>query len=152
MKYRVLCAVAVCLAFGACMTVAPKPRQIQSSFPMDKPFDTVWTAVIETFAEMNLPILNMEKVSGLITTDWIRLDDPEASDCGTMDLFSHEEGRRVKFNIFVKTAGDACELKVNAMFDLLFSVYGNKMVQTTSCVSTGKFEKEIYNRVIAKTQ
>jgi len=44
---------------------------IQKSFLIEAPFDKIWEAIIETFAELQLPIQNMEKASGLITTDWI---------------------------------------------------------------------------------
>lgn len=57
---------------------APAPRQIQNSFPLPYPFEATWQAVIETFADLNLPILNMEKASGLITTDWISAFSPRA--------------------------------------------------------------------------
>jgi len=51
------------------MPTPPKPRQIQNSFQIEKPFDAVWTAVIEVFSELSLPIINIEKASGLIVTD-----------------------------------------------------------------------------------
>ncbi len=149
MKCRFLGTVVVCLALVACATT-PVARQIQNSFPVDKPFDSVWTAVIETFAELNLPILNMEKASGLITTDWIKMDDPQMSDCGKRGVMTAEQGRVVKFNVFVKRVGETCEMKVNAMFEISISVYGNRNLSTASCVSTGKFEKQIYDLVLAK--
>ena len=150
-KYRLSLFVAVCLILMACAS-APVARQIQNSFPVDKDFDTTWQAVIETFAELNLPIMNMEKASGLITTDWIKLDDPQASDCGKMGMMSSEVGRRVKFNVFVKRVGNVSEMKVNAMFEALVQTYGSHVIGTSSCYSTGKFEKEIYDRVLAKTK
>jgi uncharacterized lipoprotein len=152
MKYRFVGGVVVCLILAACAS-APVARQIQNSFPVDQPFENVWTATIETFAELNLPILNMEKASGLITTDWIQLNDPTMSDCGKQGVMSSEQGRRVKFNVFVKTVGgDACEMKINAMFETMVATYGNSGLSAQTCVSTGKFEKQIYDMVTAKVK
>lgn len=151
MKKLAFCVALVCLALASCAS-APVARQIQNSFPIDKSFEAVWPAVIETFAELNLPILNMEKASGLITTDWIRADDPQMSDCGKRGMMTAEQGRLVKFNVFVKTVGETCEMKVNAMFEVSISVYGNRNLTTASCVSTGKFEKQIYDLVLAKAK
>lgn len=152
MKYRVFGVVVVCLALASCAS-APVARQIQNSFPVDKPFDAAWTAVIETFAELNLPILNMEKASGLITTDWISLNDPQMSDCGKVGALNTEHGRRVRFNVFVKKTSEvASEMKVNAMFEGLVKYYGSEGISTISCVSTGKFERQIYDLVTAKAK
>jgi hypothetical protein len=133
------------------------PRQIQNSFPIDKPFDLVWQAVIETFAKLNLPILNMEKASGLITTDWISVKNQEDGtgycDCGKKGPLFIEQEWRVKFNVFVKRiAGESSEMQVNAVFEELSIGLEGTIVGTSSCVSTGKFEKEIYDRVVAKAK
>jgi len=149
MKNRFFCVGLVCLALVGCAS-GPIARQIQNSFPMNKDFDIAWQAVIETFAEMNLPIMNMEKVSGLITTDWIKQDDPQASDCGKMGVLSYGVGRRVKFNVFVKKVGDTSEIKVNAMFEVLVKRYGIETIGMSPCYSTGKFERQIYDLVSAK--
>ena len=140
-----------------CLTVAcgtpPVPRTIANSFPIAQSFDKVWPAVIETFAELNLPIMNMEKVSGLITTDWVSFRGQDNNrgycDCGTTRFPMSETDRRGKFNVFIKkTADDAVEMKVNAIFEKQ-SAY-ERQVETTTCVSTGKLEAEIYKRVSDK--
>jgi len=141
----------ICLVLTGCAS-APIPRQIQNSFPIDRPFDKIWEAVIETFAELNLPIINMEKASGLITTDWIKQDDLEASDCGRIGMLSLEMSRRMKFNVFVKKIADASEIKVNTMFEILVKTVGIDPIEISSCYSTGKLEKEIYDLVKAKIQ
>jgi len=69
-KLKILFLGLFCLYFLNCAT-APPPRQIQNSFPIEGEFDKVWTAIIETFSDLQLPIENIEKASGLITTDWI---------------------------------------------------------------------------------
>ena len=51
----------------------PKPRQIIDTFHINKPYDLVWTSIIEIFAEGNLPIMTLEKDSGIIVSEWIGL-------------------------------------------------------------------------------
>jgi len=158
MKNRFFCVGLVCLTLAACAS-APVPRQIQSSFPVDQPFEKVWQAVIETFAELSLPILNMEKVSGLIVTDWISFrgqkDGTGHCDCGKAGYPFSEQDRSGKFNVYVKRIGDgACEVKVNATFEQFNADAFTNSGQTRKrpCVSTGKLEKEIYELVLSKTK
>lgn len=152
MVKRLFCLVAVGILLTACAKV-PVARQIQSSFPIDKPFEAAWQAVIEVFAELNLPISNMEKVSGLIVTDWIsfRYQDNKTGycDCGTVGFPFSETDRRGKFNVYVKkTSEGTCEVKVNSVFEMISSY--QEANKNTNCVSTGKLEVDIYRRVQEK--
>jgi hypothetical protein len=135
----------------SCAT-APVPRQIVNSFQIDKPFDLVWSAVIETFAELQLPIMNMEKDSGLIVTDWIELvgqDNSGYCDCGGLGI-NIEVNRVGKFNVFVKKAsGDSCEIKINTSYQQTIK-FGD-LVSKRNCISTGKLEKEFFDLVSSKT-
>ena len=134
----------------------PKPRQIQNTFPYDRPFDAVWQAAIEAVAEMNLPIANLEKDSGLITIDWQNFGAQNPNDgfcdCGRLKTapaatagdwvpgkpVPKVEGPeyetwyvRGHFNIFIKRIGDtSCELKVNSVFE----------TGSRTCISTGRLE------------
>jgi uncharacterized lipoprotein len=154
MKNRFFCAVVICLMLAACAT-SPVPRQIQNSFPIDQSFEKVWQAVIETFAELNLPIMNMEKASGLITTDWISFrgqkNETGYCSCGRARFPLSEVDRTGKFNVYVKKIGEgSCEIKVNSVFEKTAAY--QDAVEKQFCVSTGKLEKEIYDRVLEKTK
>jgi hypothetical protein len=152
-KFFVLAAIS-CL--GISCATAPAPRQITNSFPVNAPFEATWTAVIESFAEMNLPIMNMEKASGLITTDWISFGGNNQwvryCDCGKLGL-NEERARRGKFNVFVKKADDAsCEMKINAVFEVVVAsaLARNAPESIKTCVSTGNFEAEICKNIMEK--
>jgi hypothetical protein len=153
MKHRFFCTGLVCLALAACAT-APVARQIQNSFPIDQPFEKVWQAVIETFADLSLPILNMEKVSGLIVTDWISFqgqkDESGYCSCGKAGFPFGEMSREGKFNLYVKKVADVCEIKLNSTFEVIFAYQEQRTRR--ACVSTGKLEKEIYELVLSKTK
>ena len=156
MRTKILVLGLACLFFISCAT-APKPRQIISAFPIEVPFDDVWTAIIESFADMNLPIMNMEKDSGLITTDWIEYpigkEGKKYCDCGGLGI--NIEIRRVgKFNVFAKSITDSsCEVRVTCSFQQTyetFSIDGTGARFTRSCYSTGKLEADMFELIKAK--
>lgn len=146
-----------CFFLISCMEL-PQPKIIVNSFTIEKPFDSVWQAVIETFAELNLPILNIEKDSGLITTDWIdfiRKENMDYFDCGKLGM-NIEKSRSGRFNVFVKRLGDnSCEIKINCTYqqeyyfpDLLGT--GKEYTDTRQCISTGKLEAEMFRLIEEK--
>jgi hypothetical protein len=126
------------------------PRQIQNSFPIEKPFDSVWQAVIEVLAELNLPILNMEKASGLITTDWL-LVNKTYCDCESPGFTPATKEHRGKFNVYVKkNSENTCEVKINCLYEMIIYYTGSTGPRKYACVSTGKLEAEIFKRVQEK--
>ncbi len=148
----------IALFLVACGT-APKPRQIQNSFQIDKPFDSVWPAVIGTFADLMLPIRNMEKASGLIVTDWITLPgsydtfekDNETGycDCGGPAISWGRVTRAGKLNVFVKkTSETLCEVIISSKFE--FTWQREFESRSYDCVSTGKLETEMFKRISEK--
>ena len=148
-KFYCLIVLAAIVVAG-CAT-APKPRSIVNAFDQAASFDQVWSATVETFADMSFPIDNMEKDSGLITTDWINItgtSNEEYCDCGGLGL-AIENARRVKFNVFVKEANSKVVVKVNCQFQQTRSLGNN--VGNTNCVSTGKLEARINELIREKT-
>ncbi len=153
MKIKLIAFFILCCWLISCTTyIAPVSRQIQNSFTFDKPFEIVWQSVIEVFAKLNLSIMNMEKASGLITTDWISFGsrDNITGYCSCGKLINEENknvlvgDRRGRFNVYVKKVSDSsCELMVNAVFELA-NING-----PLHCESTGKLEAEIYKGVSA---
>jgi len=151
MKKNVLVMVVAALGFFACMS-APVPRTVVNSWMIDKPFDQVWSAVVEVFAEKNLTISAMEKVSGLISTKEISFGaDPNGfTDCGGlgMNVVNDKVG---KFNVFLKQMPDGtCQMKVNAFFQMTSfnALDSHRTLYTTTCVSTGKLEAAIWTSVL----
>jgi hypothetical protein len=142
-----LWALAVIFLFVSCAT-APKPREIINSFPIEKPYDAVWQAVVETFAELQLPIMNMEKDSGLIVTDWIDFTgqkNTDYCDCGGLGI-NIEVNRVGKFNVFVKKVTDnSCEAKINTMYQQ--TIKFSDVISKRKCVSTGNLEAQFYKLV-----
>jgi len=136
---------------------APAPRQIVKAFTIEAPFDDVWVAVIDSFADMNLPIVNMEKDSGLITSDWIGYPRGKAGnvycDCGGLGIWMELE-REGRFNVFVrKITENSCDLKVNCLYRQTIqpaTAKGSDSIKVRNCVSTGKLEAEMFEIVESK--
>lgn len=152
MKLKILSLIFVSLGLMNCAS-APVPRQIAKTFPIAKSFDTVWPAVIESFADLNFPYLDIEKDSGLITTGWIDFtgqSNEEYADCGGLGLNS-EVLRVGRLNVFVKKVDEnSCEVRVNCLFEQEIR-FGDSPVSKKKCVSTGNLEAEIFNLIKTKT-
>ena len=153
MKIKAVLSLMFCFLIISCMTyMPPVQQQIQKSFDIDQPFDRVWQSVIEIFAKLNLSIMNMERASGLITTDWISFGYRDSlqgyCSCGFMKSGGGKDkvpgDRRGRFNVYVKkTSESACQLQVNAVFEAVTDTIGR-----IYCESTGKLEMEIYKGVL----
>ncbi|SRR5258706_11073269 len=66
-------------------TLAPVPR---APTIVDASMDRLWIAVIDFFADRNIPIRTLDRVSGFIATDALRVQDSKAegwADCGSTD-------------------------------------------------------------------
>lgn len=156
-----------CLALAACASV-PAPRQIQNSWIVSGSLDSVWRAALEALAELNVPIvMPIDKDSGIITTELLSLPGNRKGcwDCGKLAFTQFSEGHRVKLTVFVKPAAEGqAELKVVANYEVLFTdsshealtksrleraVQGDTLF-SRPCVSTGEFEREVYEIVLSK--
>lgn len=149
MRKSGLLLIMLAVACAGCAT-APAPRTIINAFSFSTSLDTVWSATVETFAELNLPIDNMEKDSGLITTDWINFTgtgNKEWCDCGGLGI-AVENSRRGKFNVFVKQTGTTVSVRVNCQFQQVASLGGT--VVNRECVSTGSLESRINSLIASK--
>lgn len=156
-----LCMGLIIVLFLVACGTAPKPRQIQNAFQIDKSFDSVWPAVIGTFADLTLPISNMEKASGLIATGWITVPgsydtfakDNETGycDCGAPAISWGRVTRAGKLNVSVKKINEtSCEVIINAKFEFAWDRESESVSYT--CVSTGKLEAEMFKRISEKAK
>jgi hypothetical protein len=122
---------------SGCAGIAPQIYQFQNKETFNGSYDEVWTAVIETFAEKNIPIANMEKVSGFIATQEIRFTS-EYADCGATPVGIKFNSLPVLgfFNVFVKEISpDNYNIAINSQFRVITdNPYYKK------CTSTGELE------------
>lgn len=156
MRTKILALGVVCFMIYACTIGGsiPVPRQIIMAFPIEAPFDLVWQAVIESFAEIQFPIMSIEKDSGLITTDWIDFTgqkNTDYCDCGKHVFGLAEGSRSGRFNVFVKkTSSSSCEVKVNCMYQQTLVKLNGNFYKNKTCVSTGNLEAKIFELIKSK--
>jgi hypothetical protein len=105
-------------------------------------FDEAWDAAIDTFEELRLSIDNLERASGVITTDWILLNDPEDYMACEDDVTRNEEGR---FNVFLRELEDGIRVTVNASFRA-----EDDTDRRIACDSEGEYEELILRRIRSK--
>ena len=75
------------LALVACASVAPTPAPPRSPTPVAAPALKTWSAVVDVFAERNIPISVMDRASGFIGTQQLAVPLSIAdslANCGTM--------------------------------------------------------------------
>lgn len=155
MKKFTILAFCACLV-GAC-TMMPSPQQTSTQQTNNaasiKPtFDSTWAAVLETMAELRLPIMETDKVAGVITTDWISFknqnDETGYCACGATKAPLVDVDRRGKFQITVVAKENAPEVRVSSVFEKISQF--KDIVEHSPCTSTGRLEAEISKRVSAK--
>jgi len=139
-------AVVVCAAVAALASAsAPKSHTFEKSMRTDGTFDQTWSAVIEVFADRNWAIQNMEKDSGLITTDWMSLgSDSSFADCGGSGIASVAK-REIRFNVLVREEESGARITVNATFRELRTF--DNQVAYVDCTSTGNVEQLVHELV-----
>jgi hypothetical protein len=121
----------------SCAGTAPQRYSFDNYEVYEGTFDKVWSAVIETFAEKNISISNMEKVSGFISTQEMRFP-PRYADCGKtpIGIEFNSDGPLGTFNAFVKEISPGkYNISINASFRLITT---NMFYQ--GCTSTGTIE------------
>lgn len=144
----------ICFYLFGCGSL-PEPRIITNIFTIEADFDSIWTAIIETFSDLQLPIQNIEKASGLITTDWIDFTGETGktyADYGKLALLETASTLEGKFNVFVKEMikENSYEIRVNCTFEQNTQNFEGDFIRRIRCVSTGELEAEIYELILSK--
>lgn len=159
---RPLVNAAILLALGCGPTAYTTPVSvpIEKERTIDKPFDAVWQQAVEWFATHNTPIKNIDKASGLISTEYsLSLDEAtKYADCGTgsSDFNGKVEIEKPvgNFNLIVTRKDEqAVTVKVNVFFTCITNRYRYENVLSTNyvlesssptkCTSRGALEREI---------
>jgi hypothetical protein len=140
--------------------IRPTTYVVEKDRIIKRSFDTVWQSTVEWFATHNTPIKNIDKNSGLISTEY-SLSIGEAfqyMDCGAgesnfngkVELVNHTGN----FNVLIKKIDDhSTKVSINVFFgctvnkyryeSLLSTDYVLESSTRTNCTSTGRLEKEV---------
>jgi hypothetical protein len=144
----------------SCGSYTPPAAPAPVAYSVHAPFDAVWTEVVAYFADTKVPIQTIDKSSGLIATrafQFNKVDSIQWLDCGQASMgamgFVHSDQLLGDFNVFVRNFGDSVTVRVNltATAHNAVETLGSTAGQTTDipypCVSNGRFEKELVERL-----
>ena len=154
---------------NACKTPAPiipVARVIEKERIITKSYDAVWQSAVEWFATHNTPIKNLDKGSGIITTEY-SLSMGEAyryMDCGggnstfsgKVELANYSGN----FNLLIKKISDnSTKVSVNVFYSCSQNKYKYKSVLSSeyvlessnrvTCSSKGQLEKDVFDYIEA---
>lgn len=134
----------ICLALTAC--VPPQPP----APPVERPTTTVaasfgqtWDAVIDWFASKNIPIRNVERASGLIVAEPMKMglslresQTQKYADCGSDFMGTRGVPTDATYNVLVR--GDSAQSTVR----MTIRYVSADAAKTTTCSTMGTFEAE----------
>lgn len=146
---------------------APVVHIIEKERIINKPFDAAWQSIIELLATYNMPIKNLDKNSGFISTDYklITGDVSQYMICegasstfsGKVELTNHGGNLNV---LLKKVNEDSTKVTVNTFYSCTANKYKYaNLISTTyilvsstkvDCISTGNLEKAIFDYISSK--
>lgn len=149
-----LCPFALLLSSCARPIVPPRPAP-PKDYVLHLPYDQIWAGVVSFFADTKMPIKVIDKASGFLASGTFSLDSALTRnwiDCGMVGRDSATAlltssapiGLYVEadFNVFVrKLGGDSSAVRVN------MTATGHYAGGTTPCVSNGRFEQSLIERM-----
>lgn len=139
------------LCLVSCAT-APQVHEFQKTWTVQSSYDKTWSATVQLFAEHGWPISTLEKDSGIIVSDWVRLNAAEAAefaDSGNSGL-AYVRSREAKFNVFIQDAGSSPSLTVNTSFREQRSF--DTQVWYQECTSLGVLEAKVYGEIVSRVE
>lgn len=171
MRTAVFLALALCACQSAPRYAAPSGVPSQLSLKVRANFDSVWQAIVETFAESTTGIETIEKASGFVAAarpiDFAGVSDLSALvDLRVIDgawASSRVQARpmgasaRVRYNVFVVQRPEEQEVRVNTSWTGYVNVEGIASGGALAIYqvplighSTGAFERQLLESIAAK--
>lgn len=159
MQKSIVFMVLVCsvVLFSGCANYKePQQHIFDKSMTFNIGFDSVWTKIIKWFTDNNTPIKNIEKVSGLITTEYNlnANSSKDCADCGIEGTLQSITDRVGNFSIIVERINDnqtkvsiAIYYKAILVTPNYSSNYAPPNRTPITCESTGTLEKKIFNYI-----
>ncbi len=131
--------------------VLPPAPQIKEIVKSD--YNTVWEAVIQLFAERNWSIKTIEKVSGVIRSERLRVPldhlHSKSFTCQKSGFLATEAYKTVEITIFAREKSDnRTELLITTRSQKL-DYYGQNS-WWMDCVSLGDIETEVRNEIVSR--
>ncbi|HET7693795.1 MAG TPA: hypothetical protein VFM44_11975 [Gemmatimonadota bacterium] len=140
MLRRLLPGVAAISLFMACtIAIGGDDESPPREFTVHGSFDHVWEAVITAFADLDLPIAPPQRDSGVVTTDWILLEDPDRF----MNCEGDARAQEGRYNVIVRETPAAAGTRVT----MTTSYRAVNEGVAARCASTGEMEERLRGRI-----
>jgi hypothetical protein len=104
-----------------------------------------WDAVIEYFAEHSVPIRTIDRASGIIVTDPMRVNEDDAmkwADCGE-DLLGYRVATQGAYNALVRGDSTTATIKITALW---------KTAKGMECFSKDVYERELETSIRTRAE
>ena len=149
--HRLLAALA--LTLPACIKYEPPPTpQPRDATPVNASMGATWDAVIDLFASRNIPIRTIERASGIIATEALRVDPDDGAlwaDCGGVKGAIRAGRFHPNWAIYnVLVRGDSTRSTVRAT--VRWSYIHEK--ENTTCTSNYSWETELEKDVRSRAE
>lgn len=139
--------IAVSAALGCSYTRPASVAPERSPMVVNAPVDQTWRAVIDHFADSNIPIRTIDRGSGLIATDDLLIQDPTEArlswaDCGSK-VGEPVAAEKAVYNVRVRESGDTLstvQITVRWSAPTVRDAWTDQNVQPV-CVTTGTWEE-----------
>lgn len=143
MKIRTISAVVGLLVAAGCISIVGggDDDEYRRAETYQASYDVTWRAVLQSFAELDLPIATIERESGLVATDWILVAQADER----MDCPDDARQAEMRLNVLVEEAGSGTRMTITSGARALTE---DGVLQR--CSSTGALERAIQRRVSGK--
>jgi hypothetical protein len=173
--YKAILAVSVlvfigCAAFtvpewNPVYTPPPPTEQIKNTLEIMAPYDDVWRAVVRVYADRNLTIETIEKVSGIVASEDMRLSMDEFRQYMNPGKYDIDKAYSIRptdpilrTNIFVEKMGEnrtlvRINLKGTVGWEAAYQnypYYKKPEFGVNDCQSTGKLEAALFKEIQAR--
>ena len=145
--------------------VPPPPNKVKNTAEIMAPYDAVWKAVVRVYADRNISIKTIEKVSGLVASEDMRLPMNEFLEYMNPGKYTVNEpyhirptGQILRTNLFVEKMGSnktlvRINLKGTVEWEASvqpYPYYKKPEFGVTECQSTGKLEADMFKEIQAR--
>ncbi len=138
----------VLLASTACAS-APVVRDIESfANYRGVSFTEAWDLVVGEFASRNWAIENLERDSGIITSEWASTEGDfyrSYRDCGSAGFRANFSNYRGRFHAVVREIDDGVSVSLTTSWEVTRNSANS--ISSVECLSTGLLERNLYDEV-----
>lgn len=133
----------------------PAPPAPSVATPVAASFGRTWDAVIDQFAERNIPIRTLDRSSGIIVTESLKVPATigAVADCGSDIVAVKLVPTDASYNVLVRGDSASSTVRVNVKWIRVGMARGlSTDTVTEECSTTGAWESDLQTRIKASAE